>query len=239
MSARCSAEPRPAPRERAGGVTILVIDAALAHGTVAIVGHAGVQAARSLVGGRGHSTALAPAVVAVLEEACVTLAALDAIAVTTGPGSFTGLRASIALAQGLAAASGLPLVGVSVAEALAAALQELHGRTLWVATLSRRDRIFLHRDGGTGPVPLDALPPADGPLAIAGDAAIAVAARLAARGDDVRLTDARYPDAVAIATVAATRLHDGAPRPTVLPLYIDAPEARLPAGGLRPAPISL
>jgi tRNA threonylcarbamoyladenosine biosynthesis protein TsaB len=80
------------------------------------------------------------------------------------------------------------------------------------------------------------LPPASARVAVAGDAAPAVAARLAARDVDVMLTDARLPLARHVAVVAAQRLA-GRLRPLpAQPLYVDPPEARLPAGGLRPPP---
>jgi tRNA threonylcarbamoyladenosine biosynthesis protein TsaB len=55
-----------------------------------------------------------------LEDAGVTLDAIDLFAVATGPGSFTGLRIGIATMQGLAFATGKPLIGVSGMDALAA-----------------------------------------------------------------------------------------------------------------------
>ena len=85
---------------------------------------------------------------------------------------------------------------------------------------------------------LDALPPAAGPVAVAGDAAVAVAARLAARDTDVMLTDARLPTARHVAMVGARRLAGELPPLAAQPLYVDPPEARLPQGGLRPAPVA-
>jgi tRNA threonylcarbamoyl adenosine modification protein YeaZ len=171
----------------------------------------------------------------VLQEAGIGAQDLSLIGVTVGPGSFTGLRAALALAQGLALGAGCPLVGVTVAEALADGLRLSAGRKLWTAIDSRRGRVFLDRNGTAGTVALDALPDPGGPVAVAGDAAIAVAARLAARGADVLLTDARLPLPRHVAVVAMRR-HAGeiAPLPA-RPLYIDAPEAR-PSAGLRPAP---
>src|SRR4051794_17002454 len=94
-----------------------------------------VLAHRSAVGERGRSAALAPLLADLLAERA---GALDGIAVVTGPGSFTGLRTALALAHGLAAAAGLRVAGVSVAEALAEAVPDRRGRSLWVAIDSRR-----------------------------------------------------------------------------------------------------
>ncbi len=166
-------------------------------------------------------------------------AQLDLIAVTVGPGSFTGLRAGLALAHGIALAAGVPVVGVSVGEALAEAFPRLGRRTLWSAIDSRRGRVFLERDGVVVAMALEDLPRPDGPVAIAGDAAIAVAARLAAREVDVMLTDARLPLARHIARVGERRVAGELPPRAAQPIYVDPPEARLPAAGLRPAPIAV
>ena len=79
------------------------------------------------------------------------------------------------------------------------------------------------------------MPP--GRIALAGDAAIAAAAVLAARGCDVQLTDARLPLARHVAQAARHRLEGRWPPLDPQPLYVDPPEAKLPAGGLRPAPL--
>jgi tRNA threonylcarbamoyl adenosine modification protein YeaZ len=160
----------------------------------------------------------------------------DLIAVVVGPGSFTGLRAGIALAQGVALGGAVPIVGVTVAEALADALPALDRRVLWVAMESRRGRIFLDRDNDLAAFALDALPDARGPVAVAGDAANPVAAWLAARGADVMLTDARRPLPLHVARVALRRAAGGLRPLAAVPLYVDPPEAKLPAGGLRAAP---
>ena len=215
---------------------LLAIDAALARCSAAVTVDGRVAAERLGPGGRDHGAVLAPLVAAVLADAGCAATTLGGVAVTVGPGSFTGLRAAIALAQGIALAAGCPVVGVTVAEALAAALSPLPGWTLWVAIDSRRGRVFLDRDGAIETVALDRLPAAGVPVAVAGDAAIEVAARLAARNDPVMLTDARLPLARHVATVGARRLRGELPPLPAQPLYIDPPDARLPAGGLRPPP---
>lgn len=213
-----------------------MLDASGGRCRVGIVDGKAILAQRDEPGARGQAAALAPMLAAVLAEAKIPARALGGIAVVVGPGSFTGLRAAIGLAHGVAAGAGLPLAGVTVAEALAEALPDLHGRQLWIALESRRDRIFLARDGTLAAVPLEALPPAAAPLALAGNAASGVAERLQARGDDVWLTDARHPELVAMAAVGARRFRRELPWCEPQPLYVDPPEAKLPAGGLRPPP---
>jgi tRNA threonylcarbamoyladenosine biosynthesis protein TsaB len=212
---------------------ILALDAALARCSAAVVVDGEVVAGRQQDVARGHAALLPTLAQAVLAEAAIAPPQLDLIAVTVGPGSFTGLRAGLALAHGIALAAGVKLVGVSVGEALADALPYLGRRTLWSAIDSRRSRIFLERDGQVTALALDDLPRPEGPVAIAGDAAIAVAARLAAREVDVMLTDSRLPMARHVAMVGARRLAGELPPRAAQPIYVDPPEARLP---LEPPP---
>jgi tRNA threonylcarbamoyl adenosine modification protein YeaZ len=215
---------------------ILALDSALARCSAAVVLDGEVLAARQVNAARGHAALLPVLVQEVLDEAAVSAPTLDLVAVTVGPGSFTGIRAGLALAHGLALAAGVPLVGVSIGEALADAFPHLGRRVLWCAIDSRRGRIFLERDGVVAAMATDDLPQPDGAVAVAGDAAPAVAARLAARDVDVMLTDARLPLARHIALVGGRRLAGELPPREVQPIYVDPPEARLPATGLRPAP---
>ena len=129
------------------------------------------------------------------------------------------------------------MVGVTVGEAMAEALPHLGERPLWVAIDSRRGRVFLERPGmPVGAYALDALPIPAHPVALAGDAAPAVAAALAARGVDVMLTDIRLPLVRHVALAAARRHRGELPALAAQPLYVDPPEAKLPRGGLRPPP---
>lgn len=66
-----------------------------------------------------HSETLMPMIDRVLKECECTLADLDALAVTIGPGSFTGLRIGLALVKGLALSTGLPVVGINTLEVIA------------------------------------------------------------------------------------------------------------------------
>lgn len=214
---------------------LLGIDAALGRCSAAVLDDGRVLAERVHPGGQGQSAVLAGMVAAVLAEAGLAATVLDGVVVSLGPGSFTGLRAAIALAQGVAAGAGVPLVGVTVAEALAAALPDLAPRSLWVAIDSRRGRVFIDRPGDLAAFDVAAVPMPAGPVALAGDAATDVACRLAARGADVMLTAVRQPLARHVALAGARRLCAGLPAHPVQPVYVDPPEAKLPASP-RPPP---
>jgi len=163
----------------------------------------------------------------------------DAVAAIIGPGGFTGLRVALALAQGLAAGWGVPVIGVTLGEALAAAVPApvRAARAVWSVTDSRRGHWFLERlDLGEDAARLppesvlpEALPRPSGPVAVAGDMAPQLAARLLARGDPALLTDSRRPHPAAIAAVAALRLAGRIPPRAAQPLYVDPPSVRPPA----------
>jgi len=208
------------------GPLVLTLDAALSGCSAGIVGAAGVLAEQRASGARGHVAGLPAMAQAVLAQAGIVTARLTMIAVTIGPGSFTGIRAALSLAHGMALAAGVPIVGVTVGEALRIVGG---GRAQWVVVDNRRGRVFLERCGVVGTVALDALPEPAGPISVAGDAAIAVAARLAARGGDVLLLPDRFPTPAGIAVAARRRIAAGPDGRPAQPLYVDPPEAR-PAG---------
>jgi tRNA threonylcarbamoyl adenosine modification protein YeaZ len=103
---------------------VLAIDTALEACAAAVLDTASgaVAAHESLPMLRGHAEALMPLIKRVMERAGLNFAELDRVAVTTGPGSFTGLRVGIAAARGLALAAGKPAVGLSTLAAFAAPL---------------------------------------------------------------------------------------------------------------------
>jgi tRNA threonylcarbamoyladenosine biosynthesis protein TsaB len=215
---------------------ILALDSAVARCSATIVADGQIIAGFQRDLERGHASVLPVMAQDCLREARLEAADLDLIAVTVGPGSFTGIRGGVALAQGIAVAAGRPLVGVTVGEALADSLPLLGGRTLWCATTSRRGRIFLEVGDEVVSLAMTELPTPPGPVAIAGGAAADFASRLAARGFDVMLTDARLPTGRHIAQVAERRCL-GTIRPLPAePLYVDPPEAKLP-GGKPPPPV--
>jgi tRNA threonylcarbamoyladenosine biosynthesis protein TsaB len=203
---------------------ILALDAALGPCSAALVADGVVLAQHHSSDPRGASAALPGLVEAVLGQSGP---GFDAVAVTVGPGSFTGIRAALALAHGLAIGAGVPVFGVTSVAAMAAAWAPVAGTTLWVAIDTKRGRIFLGRNGALSAVALDALPEPDGPIALAGDAAAMVAERIAAS-----LTGIDHIEAQFVALAAASPAN----RVAAQPLYVEPPEAR-PASSMRPAPV--
>jgi tRNA threonylcarbamoyladenosine biosynthesis protein TsaB len=213
-------------------LSILAIDASGARAGVAVLGDDGVATVKLFAPGRPGLIETLPG----LLQQAVAGQNISGVAVTIGPGSFTGLRTAISLAQGYAAAAGLPLIGVTVAEAYQIAFPVLE-RPLWIATRARRDRIFLARGEAVDAFADADIPRTKTPVALAGDAANDVAARLAAAGGDVLLTNIRQLEPEWVAQAALARLAAGLAPHAVVPLYIDPPEAKLPAAGLRPPPV--
>ena len=79
----------------------------------------GIVAAHAAEMARGQSVALVPMIQDVMLEAHQAFEELDAVAVTVGPGAFTGLRIGLAAARGMALALGVPCLGVTTLETVA------------------------------------------------------------------------------------------------------------------------
>ena len=101
---------------------VLAIDTALAACSAAVFDteHGGIVASESLPMTRGHAEALMPLLKRVMDRAGMGFTAIDRVAVTTGPGSFTGLRVGLAAARGIALAAERPAVGLTTLSVLAA-----------------------------------------------------------------------------------------------------------------------
>lgn len=191
---------------------------------------------------RGHAEALMPMLEAVFAEADVGVDDVGALAVTIGPGTFTGLRVGLAAARGIALARALPLVGVTTLEAIAEPVEANEGEAIAAAFDARRGEIYLQLFDGAhralcAPM-IVALDEAPSPMADAavmvGTGAALLAGVWSARGIACRLSKAApEPDALALARIAQRRLAaDGAERYRLAPgpLYLRAPDAKLPGG---------
>jgi tRNA threonylcarbamoyl adenosine modification protein YeaZ len=132
---------------------VLAIDTALEACSAAVLDteRGEITAHESLPMVRGHAEALIPLIARVMDLALIGFAALDRIAVTTGPGSFTGLRVGISAARGIALATSKPAVGLSTLAAYAAPLIAADDTLpVVVAIDARHDHVYLQVFGPGG-----------------------------------------------------------------------------------------
>jgi tRNA threonylcarbamoyladenosine biosynthesis protein TsaB len=223
-------------------VKILAVDTALGACSVAVLDHEAVCAHRLEPMERGHAERLAPMVREAMEEANLDFAAIGRLAVTIGPGTFTGQRVGYAFMRGLRLALHRPLVGVTTLAAMAeAALAETGARGAAVLHDARRGEVYVTAvTNGEVIMPAqlmaleetinkvsEATRVLEGPLALAGTASPLAIAALRALGRNIIETEIRTPDALWVARLA--RLE---PEPPTVPrpLYLRPPDAQLPAG---------
>src|SRR5437868_15206303 len=100
---------------------------------------------------RGHAEALMPLIARVTQQSRLPFSAFDRIAVTTGPGSFTGLRVGLSAARGIALAADKPVVGVTTLTAYAAPIVNKGGEHPVIAAIdARHDHVYLQVVSGNG-----------------------------------------------------------------------------------------
>ena len=100
---------------------------------------------------RGHAEALMPLIARTMKTAAIPFARLDRIAVTTGPGSFTGLRVGLSAARGIALAAHKPVVGVTTLTAFAAPVVSENGKHPIISAIdARHDHVYFQVVGGDG-----------------------------------------------------------------------------------------
>ncbi len=186
----------------------------------------------------GHAERLMPMIEEVMRNAGVAFEDIDRLAVTVGPGTFTGTRIGVAAARGLALSTGIAVVGASSLAVMArVARRELtslpQDADLAVAVDARRGQAYVQLFGAGALEPksapqLLAIEEAgrlgDGPLFVVGSAAAAVAAAAAASGRSAtaHLPDL-LPDAAALAHMAIALPASQAP---LAPLYLRPPDAK-------------
>ncbi len=211
-------------------MTLLAVDTALGGCSVALLDGGRVVAHIFEAMDRGHAERLAPMVQEAM--AGVEFSTLDRLAVTTGPGTFTGQRVGLAFMRGLRLALKIPLTGITTLEAIAAAAREETGLSkAAVIHDARRDEAYLLlRDGDeivqqpmvTAFAEAIARIRAFGPCALAGTGAATAQETLG-----FTLSSVRQPDALWVARLASRR---PATREAPGPLYLRAPDAKLPGG---------
>lgn len=178
---------------------------------------AGERARHVLDLGKGHAEHLMGAVEAALREAGCGFADLDAVAVSVGPGSFTGVRVGVAAARGLALALGIPSAGVSTLEALAHEARAAHpGRPVIARIEAGRGQVYsagFSSDGEAtfGPVALD----------------LAAAAEVVGKaGEETVIATGTTADIATYARIGADRLAAGGTVERPKPLYLRDADAK-------------
>lgn len=223
---------------------VLALDAAGAAVSVALAAGDALRAAERIEGLHGQAERLMPLVERTVRRAGLAPAALDLIAATVGPGSFTGLRAGLAAARGIALALRKPLFGVTGFAAVAAgpalAARGAAAGCLLVALDSRREDLYVQFFDGRGrpcgapcammPERLAAAVAAAigaAPLFVAGDAAGRAAAALTGR-PAVSLVADSAPEAQGVWRAALERWRQGVRADEARPLYLRPPGVTLP-----------
>lgn len=226
---------------------LLAFDTAQGALSAAVMEGEGVLASSFEPRTRGHAEALMPLLETMLAEAALGFADLDALAVTVGPGTFTGLRVGLAAARGLALARALPLVGVTTLDAVAEPAGAEADEIAIALFDARRDEVYMQAFAPTRGHSLVPLTPPllvgldeavahlpEGKAVLVGTGAELLAPRLEAAGRPFRLSPAKpQPDAQAVGRIALARIAAqglGAFRVAPEPLYIRAPDAKLPGG---------
>jgi tRNA threonylcarbamoyladenosine biosynthesis protein TsaB len=205
-------------------VTRLVIDTCLAACQVGLFDGARMLAGATEAMERGHQERLAPMAAEVMATAGAGFADVALVAVTIGPGSFTGLRVGLAFARGVALASSARLAGIGTLAALAASGE---GRTA-AAIDARRGHVYLQAfDAGRPLTEPDILTLADAAAqlqALGGGALTLIGPGAGLLGElipSAALDPRPAPDLVALGRLAAAT-----PNPDVRPLYLRAPDAK-------------
>lgn len=213
---------------------LLAVDTALGACSVALLEDGEIRAHIFEPMERGHAERLAPMVDEAMKAGAADFAQLTRLAVTTGPGTFTGQRVGLAFMRALRLALQIPLIGVTTLEGMAAAAMSETAQTRAAAIhdARRQEAYLLLKDGDAVIQPPVVLPFAGavarirafGACAIAGTGAEAARKTL---GDDFALSHIRQPDALWVARLARTL---PAPDEAPGPLYLRAPDAKLPGG---------
>src|SRR6201997_3343402 len=132
---------------------VLAIDTALGACACAVLDtdQGGILATESLPMVRGHAEALMPLVARVVAVANLAFVEIDRIAVTVGPGSFTGLRVGVSAARGIALAANKPVVGLTTLTAYAAPVVSQNAEQPVISAVdARHDHVYFQAVGGDG-----------------------------------------------------------------------------------------
>lgn len=222
---------------------VLAIDTALGACAAAVLDsqRGAILASESLGMVRGHAEAVMPLIARVMDAARCEFDDLNRIAVTVGPGSFTGLRVGIAAARGIALAAGKPAIGLSTLSALAAPHVAARTGDIIVAAIdARNDLVYFQVFAPNGTTTVSpridrvraavrSVPVA--PTVITGSGAALLAAHWPSGSPVPRVEVNAAPDIGWVARLGAAAQDEGTPPK---PLYLRRPDARPQDAGRLP-----
>jgi tRNA threonylcarbamoyladenosine biosynthesis protein TsaB len=187
----------------------------------------------------GQAEALVPAIERTMAEAQTTYKEVDRIAVTVGPGSFTGVRVGLATARGLSVAMACPVIGLLTTQVIATEAQGSSELPIAVAIDARRAEVYLQCFTAEGTPTEDpvCLMPEDAarilgtqPWLLAGDGAARI---MPYANTTVTQTG---PDVANVRVLAALAAKEGLPTSPPNPVYVRPPDAIVPKNGGRLRP---
>ena len=215
---------------------VLAIDTALGACSAAVLdtAYGGIVASESVPMVRGHAEALMPLLARVMKESGMAFRDIDRVVVTTGPGSFTGLRVGISAARGIGLASEMPVVGVSTLSAYAAPYLGADDTSPVIAAIdARHEHVYLQvfAPGGRtlitprlAPLSEAVRAASDSSACIVGSAALTVAGELAKTAPAPVTIDARAAPDIAWVAQIGTVVSEASSPPK--PQYLRAPDAQ-------------
>jgi tRNA threonylcarbamoyl adenosine modification protein YeaZ len=214
---------------------VLAIDTALEACSAALLdtGQGAILARQSRPMTRGHAEALMPLISEVMTQGETDFTQIDRVAVTTGPGSFTGLRVGLSAARGIGLATGKSVVGLTTLAALAAPQIAADNTTVVaVAIDARHSHVYLQIFGAAGGTLVGAriVPVAEAvraasstPVRLIGSGAGMMVAAWPKTSSPLSIDERRAPDIDWVARLgAAAKESQSAPRP----VYLRAPDAQ-------------
>jgi tRNA threonylcarbamoyladenosine biosynthesis protein TsaB len=192
---------------------------------------------------RGHAEALMPLIARVIKESGIAFASLDRIAVTTGPGSFTGLRVGLSAARGIGLAANKPVVGLTTLTAYAAPVVSQNAEQPVISAIdARHDHVYFQVVSGDGSsLVLPRVAPIEEALGasqfgapyLVGNAAQILSQRWPAHAPPPFKVDTQgAPEIAWVAWLGAAVSPNTAP---ARPFYLRAPDAKLPKDPLQKA----
>jgi tRNA threonylcarbamoyladenosine biosynthesis protein TsaB len=227
-------------------VKIIAFDTTMDACSVAVCTDDHVIARRHEYFSNGHAEQLMPTIQSVLAEADTGYGEIDLIAVTVGPGKFTGIRVGLSAARGIALTTGVSVVGVSTLDVIAEGARARSSfdreSTIMVIHNAFRDELFCQMvpfGAAVSSTPPFVVALADavsllplGPVTVVGSGVSILKDQIISVRSDVTISDApNFPDAADLARIGdRIARHGQIEKWPPEPIYIRAPDARVPAG---------